>query len=98
MYDPLWEEHPKIQSIRAESEAEGKLEGYLEGQLEAYQTLVLDLVKARFPTLAEEAQHHIVQIKTVDLLRLLAKQLVMAPDEAMARWVLSTYAGKPGTS
>ena len=94
MYDPLWEENSRVQKDRAESKAEGKLEGEIHGS----QTIVLDLVKARFPTLAEEAQHHIVQIKTVETLRLLAKQLVMAPDEAMARWVLSTYAGKPGTS
>jgi hypothetical protein len=88
MYDPLWEEHPKVQSIRAESEAKGKLKG----RLDASQTFVLDLVETRFPTLAEEAQRHIIQIKTVEALRQLAKQLVTVPDEATARWVLSTYA------
>jgi hypothetical protein len=84
MYDPLWEEHPKVQSIRAESK--------LKGEIHASQTIVLDLVEIRFPTLAKEAQHHIVQIKAVEALRQLAKQLVKAPDEATARWVLSTYA------
>ena len=88
MYDPLWEENSRVQKDRAESKAEGKLEGEIHGS----QTIVLDLVKARFPTLAEEAQHHIVQIKTVETLRLLAKQLVTAPDEATARWVLSISA------
>ncbi len=88
MYDSLWEENPKVQSMRAESKAKGKLEGEIHGS----QILVLDLVETRFPTLAEEAQHHIVQIKTVEALRQLAKLLVTAPDESTARWVLSTYA------
>src|SRR5205809_5114438 len=32
MYDPLWEDHPKVKQIRAESEARGKAEGKAEGE------------------------------------------------------------------
>ncbi|HZO72171.1 MAG TPA: hypothetical protein VFB60_08200 [Ktedonobacteraceae bacterium] len=31
MYDPLWEEHPKVRQIRAESEAKGEAKGKAEG-------------------------------------------------------------------
>src|SRR5439155_9602420 len=61
MYDPLWENHPKVKQIRAESKAEGeakgeakgeargKAEGRVEGEILASQRMFVNIVKARFP-------------------------------------------------
>lgn len=40
MYDPLWENHPKVKKIRAESEAKGEArgeaKGIIEGEVKAF--------------------------------------------------------------
>ncbi len=84
MYDPLWEEHPKVKQIRAESIVEGKIE-------EA-QTLLVSIVKARFPDLAEFAQQQVTRFNKLTFLEFLVQQVLIAPDESIVRFLLSSPA------
>lgn len=78
MYDPLWEDHPKVKKIRAES------------RNEALQSAVVTIVKARFPELAEYAQQQVTRFKDPGALDLLVQKISTAPDEAIVRWLLSS--------
>jgi hypothetical protein len=97
MYDPLWEEHPKVKKIRAESRAEGEAIGIAEGEalgivkgeIQASQRLLVSIVKARFPELAEFAQQQVTKFNDPGALDLLVQKVSTAPDEAMVRWLLS---------
>jgi hypothetical protein len=80
MYDPLWEEHPKVKQIRAESEAR------------ALQNAVVTIVKARFPELAEFAQQQVTKFNDPGALDLLVQKVSTATDEAWVRWLLSPSA------
>ncbi|MFL5625809.1 MAG: hypothetical protein ACJ788_09490 [Ktedonobacteraceae bacterium] len=92
MYDPLWENHPKVKQIRAESEEKGRTEGRAEGELRASQRILVNVVKARFPALAELAHQKARQINKPDVLTYLIEQVSTAPDETVARWLLSPSA------
>jgi len=59
MYDRLWEENPKVQKIRAESEAKG--------EVQAMQRMLVSVVKARFPALTQLAQEQ--ACKSIALMR-----------------------------
>jgi hypothetical protein len=83
-YDPLWEENPRIQEDRAKSRAEGKTEG----ELLASRRAVITIVKKRFPTLEELAQQKVAEITKPDVLDYLIEEVVTAPDEQVARWLL----------
>jgi flagellar biosynthesis/type III secretory pathway protein FliH len=95
-YDPLWENHPKVKKIRAESKAEGIAEGRaegeakgrLEGELEASRKLVVSVVTARFPTFGEAAKKRVAQINELGALDLLIQRVSTAPDENTLRWLL----------
>jgi len=80
MYDPLWENHPKVKKIRAESEAEG--------EIKALQSAVVTIVKARFPTLTELAQKKVAQINTPEVLNYLLEQIAAEPNEVGVRALL----------
>ena len=80
MYDPLWENHPKVKKIRAESEAEG--------EIKASQRILVNVVKVRFPALTELAQQKVAQINTPEVLNYLLEQIAAEPDEAVVRALL----------
>ena len=80
MYDPLWENHPKVKRIRAESEAEG--------EIKALRGVVVTIVRTRFPALAELAQQKVVQINKPEILNYLIEQITAEPDEAVVRALL----------
>ncbi len=82
MYDPLWEDHPKVKKIRAESRAEGMAEGFRKA--------VLNIISIRYPNIAEIAQTEITRIKKPDALELLHRQIETAPDEEAVLWLLRT--------
>jgi len=84
MYDRLWEENPKVQQIRAASEAKG--------EVQAMRRMLISVVKARFPALVELAQEQALQINSPDALDLLVQKIATAPDEQMVRWLLSPTA------
>ena len=100
MYDPLWEENSKVRRMRAESmaegEAKGKAEGLAEGKAEGLaeglQIALVSAVKVRFPELTELAQQTVVQINDTTGLEMLLKHVITAPDEHIARWLLSSAA------
>ena len=96
MYDKLWDEDPEIQRIKAEAEAKGeargKAVGKAEAKVEASQEMIVGIVEARFPELVDLAQERVEKIRQLEMLNLLAKQIVLAPDEATARWTLGTFA------
>ena len=104
MYDQLWEESPKIQKIRAESEAKGEargeakgeargeakgfVEGEVQGRVEALQSALITSIELRFPNLSALAEKQVKNIKKPDMLDLLFRQITLAPDERTARTML----------
>jgi hypothetical protein len=100
VYDPLWEENSKVRRIRAESEAEGlakgkaegRVEGLAEGEAKGLQRALVSAIRVHFPELAELAQQKVVKINDTSSLDLLLKQVITAPDERTARWLLDSVA------
>jgi hypothetical protein len=86
MYNSLWEDHPRVKQIRAE----GKVEGLVEGEIHTLLRVLVNIVKARFPDLADLAQQKTTQINNAKALDILVQQVSSAPDEPTARWLLST--------
>lgn len=80
MYDPLWDEHPKVKKIREESKHEG--------ETKALQKAIVTVVKARFPMLEQLAREKAAQIDNPDVLTYLIEQISDAPDETVARHIL----------
>jgi len=62
------------------------------GKIEGQQKAILIVVETRFPALVELAQERVVRLNKPDELNLLIKQIILAPDEDKARWLLSTLA------
>src|SRR5947209_4818191 len=77
-YDSLLESDPEFQQKMAEIKLESKREA------------VIELVEARFPALLEIAQQQVVRLAKLDALSILHKQIGLASDEAIARWLLNT--------
>ena len=84
MFDSLLEDDPYIQEVanRAADRA----------AVQVLQRAVLNVVKARFPALAELAQQQVAQINSPDNLDLLIQKISTAPDESLVRWLLSPTA------
>ena len=80
MYDPLWENHPKVKKIRAESKAEG--------EIKASQRILVNVVKVRFPALAEMAQQKATEVNSPDILNYLIEQITAESEEAVVRALL----------
>lgn len=76
MYDPLWDEHPKVKKILKDSE------------VHTLQKAIVNLVKARFPNLAEQAQKRVEQIDSPDVLHFLLVEVGSAANETVARPIL----------
>jgi hypothetical protein len=80
MYDQLWEESPKVQRMRVESE------------IQELQRAIVKVVKARFPALEELAQEQITHINSLDKLDVFVQQVSTVPDENTTRWLLKSIA------
>ena len=82
-YDSLLDSDPYIQQKVA-------LERTLERNeaVQAFQHSIIEIVKGRFPALAEIAQKRIVNIHTIESLQQLVVRLSLAPDQATARRLL----------
>ncbi|TMD69132.1 MAG: hypothetical protein E6I91_02890 [Chloroflexi bacterium] len=80
MYDPLWEEHPKVKKIRVESRTEG--------EVQALRSAIVTVVKVRFPALGEMAQNKVEQINTPEVLKFLLAQISAEPEEIGVRSLL----------
>jgi flagellar biosynthesis/type III secretory pathway protein FliH len=86
--DDLFEHNPYVQKKKEEGREIGHKEGLTEGLQKAF----VVIVHRRFPPLTELAQQRIAKITKPDQLDLLLGEIVSAPDEAVARWILSTIA------
>lgn len=89
MWDSLIEQDPKMKQMRAESKAEG----LAEGEVQTSQRIILDLLEARFPQVAESVKENVKQIRDAKVLRKLATEIAIAPDEAAVRKALSSQKG-----
>jgi hypothetical protein len=102
MWDNLMAQDPKIQQMRAESELIGEARGLAQGEAQgeakglaqgvaAMQGAVLDTLKKRFPHLAETATADIEHITSLDALRPLIAEIIVARDEAVARRAIDAH-------
>ena len=82
MYDKLWEENPKVQKIRAESEAKGKVE--------TLQNMLVTTIELRFPALSDLAKRQVLRIQKPDALDLLFRQITVSSDENFVRSILTS--------
>jgi predicted transposase YdaD len=89
MFNDLLEHDPYVQQQRALGEAKGRAEGKAEGEMETLQRVIVNMVIDRFPTLVELAQKRVMQIKKPEAFYLLISQLNTAPDEHIARFLLT---------
>lgn len=76
MYDPLWDKHPKVKKMREESEQKG--------ETRALQRAIVELVKARFPELVDEAQQKVDQIDNPEVLNFLLVEVGSAANMMVA--------------
>jgi predicted transposase YdaD len=89
MFDSLWDQSPIIRQMRAASKEEGKEEGKVEEKVEALQKTVVNIVKARFPLLADLAQQKATLLNDIEKLDNLIIQISTAPDETSIRLLLA---------
>ncbi len=86
--DDLFEHNPYVQKKKEEGREIGRKEGLVEGLQKAF----VVIVHSRFPLLTELAPQRIAKATKPDQLDLLLREIVSAPDEAIARWILSSIA------
>ena len=84
MFDPLLEQDPWVQG----KVAEGELRGELKGELKSSRGILVNIIRTRFPALAELAQAKAAQVEQPEELHTLIEQCVLAPNEEAARWLL----------
>ncbi|HKV56844.1 MAG TPA: hypothetical protein VJO32_01130 [Ktedonobacteraceae bacterium] len=90
--DDSLEQSPHVQKKKEEGwEEEWKI-GFEEGLVEALQRAFVIVVQGRFPPLAGLAQKRVSLVTKYDKLDLLLVQIIDAPDEPTARWLISTLA------
>jgi predicted transposase YdaD len=102
MFDRLVDESPWLKELRNRSEelgreegrrkglVEGRAEGRTEGELRNARRMVMDIVEARFAWLVDNAQLRVEHTNSIEELRSIGKQLVVAPDEVTAIRILNT--------
>lgn len=80
---------------KAEGEAIGEARGKAISEARAIvvsQELVVLVVGSRFPTLTPLVREKVGNIRQIEQLSILARQIATAPDEATARWAIGTFA------
>jgi predicted transposase YdaD len=83
--EEIIQDDPVIQSLLAQRELEGEARGEIKGMRES----ILNLLSIRFsPAFAAKAQSAIMAIQSYDVLKMLFRLLVKAPDEQSALLVL----------
>lgn len=80
MFDPLLEQDPWVQGLRAQ--------GVAQGELKQAREMMVRFVQRCFPSLTHIAQTKAAEIGQVELLNALSEQLWLAPDESAAREAL----------
>ncbi len=96
MFDELLEQDEFVQKQRErglqQGRIEGRIEGKVEGQIEAYQIILVDIVKNKFPSLEDLAQRRAAQTRKVDALREVINLVSAVNDENTARFILNPSA------
>lgn len=88
MIDPLLEQDPWIQELRAKYQEEGRQEGIAEGELRSLRNMLISAVKLRFPSLASIAEARALHIGQPGVLNVLIQRIFLASDEQAARAAL----------
>ncbi len=88
MFDELLEQDEFVQKQRERGLQQGKVEG----QIEAFQVMLVDAVKDKFPSLEDLAQQRAEQIRKVDALRDIIRLVHSINDENMVRIILNRSA------
>lgn len=92
-YDSLLDQDPYFQEQKALERAFGITLGRTEAiteAIQAFQNTVVEIVKNRFPTLLDLAQHRVMQIQEINALQRLVVQLSTARNQTTARRILQT--------
>jgi len=76
--DKVWDESPMMRRVRVET------------RMQTLRDAVVTVVCARFPSLADLARQHVVQVDTLEMLCDLITLFSVIPDEAMVRSLLSS--------
>ncbi len=93
MFDELWEKSPTIQKMREQYRMQGVEQGIergLEQGLQALQRSLVNVVRAKYPDLAELAQQQAPHFNKPDTLEMLIQQVVLAPNASTARKMLQS--------
>lgn len=90
MIDPLLEQDPWIQELRAKDREEGREEGRTEEKLKSARDMLISIVRLRFSALTNLAERRALQIDKPEILTLLIQQVVLAADENTARVALES--------
>ena len=85
MFDQLFEESPMIQKMREQSREQGR-----QDVIEALRRTLVNIVRVRYPDLAEFAQRQVGSFNKLDALELLIERVVTAPDVSTVRWLLGS--------
>lgn len=88
MFDELLEQDEFVKRQYERGFQEGKAKGRLEGRIEAFQLMLVDIVKQRFPSLEDLAQQRAAQMRQVDALREIIKLVNVINDENIVRAIL----------
>ena len=93
MFDELLEQDEFVQKRHErglqQGRLEGKIEGKEEGQIEAFQMMLVDVVKDKFPSLEDLAQQRAEQTRKVDALREVIRLINAVNDENTVRIILN---------
>ncbi len=81
-----------LQKGLQEGRREGLQEGLQEGKLEAFQMILVDIVKRKFPSLEDLAQRRAAQTRQVDALREVINLVSAVNDENIVRVILNPSA------
>ena len=97
-YDSLLDSDPEIQAREAKAAAQATAQAaaqtaqaVAQATVQAKQETMLLIVKTRFPDLVELAKQQAVHL-TPDQLDLITQQIVLAPNQDMARFALGDVA------
>ncbi len=89
MFDELWEKSPTVQRMREQYLVKGLEQGIEQG----LQRSLINVVRAKYPDLAELAQQQAPHFNKPDTLELLIQQVVTAPNVSTARRILEAGTG-----
>ena len=94
VFEKLLEENDFVRKQRAlgvaQGKEQGKLEGRIDGEVDASRHILLDILQARYPALAESVKLRIAQTRQVERLREAIRLIVNISDEQTAKYMLNT--------